>query len=236
MPANLNEYKLFSALGIFILGLEFLAIILSLFGFFYWPILVVYLIVGIVFLCICHSERTPMPHRGESKNLRSIISSFIINRKAYDYIKQILRLRPSTNFAQDDKKDTTKNSNFLQLFFISLISLLFIIFLSFSTEPTVFSGRDQGSFSEAAVRLSQNHQLEFETLVSQEFFKIYGQGTALNFPGFSYTADGKLITHFSIGYIAWLAVFYSLFGLSGLAIANGVLFFIFLNNPCPTFL
>ncbi len=228
-PANFNEYKLFSALGIFILGLEFLAIILSLFGLFYWPILVVYLIVGMVFLCTCHSERSSDVIIGtESKNLRSVISSLTINHKTCDHIKQILRLRPSTDFAQDDKKGTNKNSNFLQLFFISLISLLFIIFLSFSTEPTVFSGRDQGSFSEAAVRLSQNHQLEFETAASQEFFKIYSPGTALNFPGFNYTSDGKLITHFSIGYIAWLAVFYSLFGLSGLAIANGVLFFLFL--------
>lgn len=231
---NLNEYKLFSAFGIFVLGLEFLAIILALFGIFYWPILVVYVVCGFAFLCTCHSERSSNAIIGtESKNLRSIISSLIINHKACDYIKQILRLLRRGGFAQDDTKKGTaqkdwKNSNYLQLFFVSLVSIVFIIFLSFSTEPTVFSGRDQGSFSEAAVSLSQNHQLEFETPASQEFFKIYGPGTALNFPGFNYTAGGKLITHFSVGYIAWLAIFYSLFGLSGFAIANGVLLFLFL--------
>ena len=108
-----------------------------------------------------------------------------------------------------------------------LITLIFVIFLVYSTEPSIYGGRDQGSFSEAAIRLSQNHQLTFETPASREFFKIYGPGTALNFPGFNYTSDGKLITQFSVGYVAWLAAFYSLFGLAGFAIANGLSFLLF---------
>lgn len=179
IPTNFNGYRLFSALGIFILGLEFLAIVLTLFGIFYWPILAFYILAGLAPLAVL----------------------FFQNRKGINYV---------------------------QTFAVSLISLLAIIFFSFHTEPSIFSGRDQGSFSEAAIRLSQNHQLAFETTSSQEFFKIYGHGVALNFPGFSYTPDGKLITHFSLGYISWLAVFYSLFGLSGFLVANGVLFFLFL--------
>ena len=116
----------------------------------------------------------------------------------------------------------------LQFLFMAFISLLFILTLSAYSTPTVFSGRDQGSFSEAAIRLSQNHQLTFSSPASQEFFKIYGPGQALNFPGFDYTKSGTLTTHFPLGYVAWLAVFYSLFGLSGLIIANGVTLFIFL--------
>lgn len=111
---------------------------------------------------------------------------------------------------------------------VSLAAILLIIFLFISSSPSVFSGRDQGSFSEAAIRLSQNHQLKFSFPAQQEFFKIYGPGKALNFPGFNYTQDGQLITQFPVGYISWLAVFYSFFGLDGLMIANGITFFIFL--------
>ncbi len=102
-----------------------------------------------------------------------------------------------------------------------------IIILSFFTTPTIFSGRDQGSISEAAIHLTQNHKLEFSTPASKEFFNVYGPGKALNFPGFYYTKAGSLITQFPLPYISWLAIFYSLFGLSGLVIANTVLMYIF---------
>jgi len=113
-----------------------------------------------------------------------------------------------------------------EIFFLSLV-LFFIILFSFFSQPTIFSGRDQGSLSEAAIRLSQNHKLTFSSPATREFFEIYGPGQALNFPGFSYQENGDLITHFPLGYIAWLASFFSLFGLFGLLIANGVSFFVF---------
>lgn len=111
---------------------------------------------------------------------------------------------------------------------IGLLGLAIVIIFSSFTTPTVFSGRDQGSFSEAAIRLAQNHELEFSTQASEAFFKIYGPGKALNFPGFHYLSDGHLITQFPIPYIAWLGIFYALFGLAGLIIANAVLFYVFL--------
>lgn len=101
-----------------------------------------------------------------------------------------------------------------------------IVFALFST-PTIFSGRDQGSISESAIRLAQNHSLEFSTPASREFFKIYGPGRALNFPGFYYTNDGNLITQFPLIYIVWLAIFYATFGLAGFATANAILLIIF---------
>jgi hypothetical protein len=113
--------------------------------------------------------------------------------------------------------------DWIAVFFI----LFFITIFSIFTTPTIFSGRDQGSISEAAIRLSQSHHLEFSTPASGEFFKIYGPDKALNFPGFYYQESGNLITQFPIPYIAWLAVFYSIFGLAGLIIANAVLFLIF---------
>lgn len=122
------------------------------------------------------------------------------------------------------KKDFWKS----EFFWVIVIALsATIIFLSWST-PTIFSGRDHGALSEAAIRLAGNHRLTFSSPVSEEFFKIYGSGKALNFPGFNYNFEGKLITQFSPGYIAWLASFFSIFGLSGFAMANGLTFFIFL--------
>ncbi len=115
---------------------------------------------------------------------------------------------------------------------IILISLLFVVSLCFFVEPSIFSGRDQGSLSEAAIRLSQNHQLTFSFQASDEFFGIYGLGKALNFPGFVYEKSGDLSTQFPIGYIAWLAIFFSTFGLFGLVIANAIPLFIFLVSFC----
>lgn len=110
---------------------------------------------------------------------------------------------------------------------ICILIILIIALFSIFSEPTIFSGRDQGSLSEAAIRLSQNHQLKFSFPAEKEFFQIYGPGKALNFPGFNYTHDGQLITQFPLGYIAWLAIFYSFFGLSGLIVANAVVLFLF---------
>ena len=116
------------------------------------------------------------------------------------------------------------NYRFFVILFLTLGAIL--IFSTYST-PTIFSGRDQGSLSEAAIQLSQNHQISFSSPASQEFFKIYGPGKALNFPGFNYTDSGELSTQFPLGYISWLAIFYTLFGLSGFIIANSLTFFIF---------
>ncbi len=115
-----------------------------------------------------------------------------------------------------------------RFFLIFLLTLVAIFVFAFYTTPTVFSGRDQGSLSETAIQLSQNHRLEFSFDASRAFFHIYGPGKALNFPGFSYMQNGNLITQFPIGYSAWLAIFYSIFSLNGFAIANGITFFIFL--------
>lgn len=119
--------------------------------------------------------------------------------------------------------------NISREFIITLSSVLvFACLSSFFATPTIFGGRDQGAISEAAIRLSQNHKLEFSTPASAEFFSIYGPGKALNFPGFYYTAGGQLTTQFPIAYISWLAVFYSFFGLIGLIAANAILLSIFL--------
>ncbi len=111
---------------------------------------------------------------------------------------------------------------------VLIFSLFAVMLFSHFTVPTVFSGRDQGSLSNAAISLSENHSLKSSFPAEKQFFQIYGPGQALNFPGFYYTKDGSLISQFSLGYVAWLAAFFTLFGLSGLIVANAFSFFLFL--------
>lgn len=90
-------------------------------------------------------------------------------------------------------------------------------------EPTVFTGRDQGSIATAAISLSEQHSFRFSSPVIMTFFSAYGPGLAYNFPGFFYTPQGELLTQFPPAYTAWLGSFYGLFGLKGFAIGNSVL-------------
>ncbi|GBE16726.1 hypothetical protein BMS3Abin15_00548 [bacterium BMS3Abin15] len=213
-----QDYNFFSIFSLFWILLGWLGFILTLVGLFYSWVFVVYMALGVI-------------------------------TAVYYVIKKRIISRIS-----------------LELRYVFLAFIIIVIILSFFVTPTIFSGRDQGSFSEAAIRLSQNHQLEFSTPASSEFFKIYpapkhkmqkcvdklikdSQNTniiksrlvnvwcgasatskALNFPGFHYTQDGNLTTQFPLPYISWLAIFYSLFGIIGLVIANSVLFFIFLAS------
>lgn len=112
----------------------------------------------------------------------------------------------------------------LRIVFLMSFAIACVIFSL--TVPTLFSGRDQGSISEASFRLAQNNQLTFSTDASKAFFTLYGEGTALNFPGFAYTKTGELVTQFPLAYTSWLASFVSLFGLSGFALANSILLFL----------
>lgn len=111
---------------------------------------------------------------------------------------------------------------------VSFASLIIAAAITSFTVPTIFSGRDQGSYSNAAIHLSENHQLAFSTPASEAFFELHEPGRALNFPGFDYTNDGKLTPQFPLGYIVWLASLFTLFGLSGLMIANAVTLALFL--------
>lgn len=111
---------------------------------------------------------------------------------------------------------------------LNAIIIITITLFSFFVTPTIFSGRDQGSLSNAAISLSKNHQLAFSNTSVKEFFSIYGSGKALNFPGFHYTNDGDLTTQFPLGYISWLGAFFSVFGFTGMIIANAVAFYLFL--------
>lgn len=105
---------------------------------------------------------------------------------------------------------------------------IFALVLSLFTTPTIFGGRDEGSFSSAAILLSQDHSLSHSDALVEEFFEVYGPGKALNFPGFSYSQNGDLSSQFLPGYISWTGTWYSLFGVGGLKFVNFIPFVTFL--------
>ncbi|MFA5985735.1 MAG: hypothetical protein WC819_00120 [Parcubacteria group bacterium] len=109
-----------------------------------------------------------------------------------------------------------------------IIAILFTLSVASFTVPTLFAGRDQGSFSGAAIQLAQNKKLISHSPESTAFFDIYGRGKALNFPGFYYLPDGGLITQFSLPYIAFLGGFFGICGVTGLIVANSILLFLFI--------
>lgn len=106
------------------------------------------------------------------------------------------------------------------------IVFLFAMLSTSLSAPTIFSGRDQGSYANAAIRLSTGGSLESQSLIAHTFFEYYGAGKALNFPGFFYSPDGSLISQFPLGYTVWLSGNFTLFGLAGLSIANAFTLFL----------
>lgn len=115
-----------------------------------------------------------------------------------------------------------------ELAIVGLALFAFVFLISFpSSSPSVFSGRDQGSYAEAAIRLAHEHSLHSHIpAVAQDFFHIYGAGKSLNVPGFFFTPDGSLITQFPLGSITWLGSNISLFGIAGLSLANAFTIFL----------
>lgn len=112
------------------------------------------------------------------------------------------------------------------LFVLLVIATFATLYTSLSFQsPTIFTGRDQGSYATAALSLVQSGHIDSSSPVERAFFKIYGFGKALNFPGFAYTQSGNLAPQFPLGYIIWIASVTLLFGLGGFAIANGITLF-----------
>ena len=114
-----------------------------------------------------------------------------------------------------------------ELALVGAILFVFVFLISFPSSPSVFSGRDQGSYAGAAIRLAHEYSLHSHIPeVAQDFFHIYGAGKSLNIPGFFFAPDGSLVTQFPLGNIAWLGANVSLFGVVGLSLANAFTLFL----------
>ena len=89
--------------------------------------------------------------------------------------------------------------------------IIFTIFLSSLTIPTIFGGRDEGSLSNSAFLINQSHGLNHQSKLINAFGTIYGEGKALNFPGFFYQKNNDesfiLKSQFLPGYSSYLANF-----------------------------
>jgi hypothetical protein len=110
--------------------------------------------------------------------------------------------------------------------------IIFTIFLSGFTVPTIFGGRDEGSLSNSAFLINQTHSLNYQSKLTDTFGTIYGEGRALNFPGFFYqkNTNGNFIlkSQFLPGYSSYLANFADTSNLSLLKFANALPLIIFL--------
>jgi hypothetical protein len=105
-------------------------------------------------------------------------------------------------------------------YFTAGVFLALAILLSATSQSTLFGGRDEGSYSNSAILISQEGGLTYQSDLIENFFEIYGPGKALNFPGFQYTSEGELKSQFLPGYPSWLSNFYGLLGVKGFKLAN----------------
>lgn len=108
-------------------------------------------------------------------------------------------------------------------FLIILIVIALLSILPSIDNPTVFTGRDQGSIATAAIALAEHHDFRFSLPIIHTFFSVYGPGAAYHFPGFFYTNHGQLLTQFPLTYASWIGSFFLLFELKGIAIGNSIL-------------
>jgi hypothetical protein len=113
-----------------------------------------------------------------------------------------------------------------------LFGLVFWIgLLSYFTVPTIFGGRDEGSIATSALMINKNHSLNYQNKIINTFAKIYGEGKALNFPGFFYQKSRNsfiLKSQFLPGYPAYLANFAYSTKINFLKFANAIPLLIFL--------
>ncbi len=141
-------------------------------------------------------------------------------------------LRQKNALPQKKQQETVTKQKWIML----LITLAASIFVVITSEPTIYTGRDQGSISDAAFSLVRDHGLYAtrgdQASISQPFFDIYGPGKALNFPGFHYSNFGTLVTQFPVPYISYISGLLALIGITGINIANGLCLFLFLTGIC----
>ncbi len=97
------------------------------------------------------------------------------------------------------------------LFFLPSVCLLWLVITVYFAPFPAFSGRDEGSYANAAVYLVKNSSFYFKTELLQYFNDEGSAHKALNYPGFV-IKNGQLLTQFSPAYSTLLAIFYAFLG------------------------
>lgn len=115
-----------------------------------------------------------------------------------------------------------ENFDLLRFIMVIFWAVWFLLLVFLAPYPA-FSGRDEGSYANAAVYLAKFHSVNFHLPLLQI---LNGEGLAhqaLNFPGFVIN-NGSLSSQFSPAYFVWLGIFYSITGTVGsFSLANGCL-------------
>ncbi len=128
------------------------------------------------------------------------------------------------NWQKKEKLIITKLKQSAKILLAVLI--IWIGFLSAFVVPTIFGGRDEGSISTSALLINRDHGLNHQNKVVNTFGKIYGEGKALNFPGFFYQKNTNgnfdLKSQFLPGYSSYLANFAYANNLNLLKFANAL--------------
>lgn len=104
----------------------------------------------------------------------------------------------------------TSKQNIIAILFI----LLFSIFTSLYFHDTFYGGRDPGIYSTNAIYLSEHHTLLIDSAMNDLIPRFLSPNNYIT------TSDGKLISQFHFGYISWVAIYYSFFGIQGIQFSN----------------
>ena len=104
----------------------------------------------------------------------------------------------------------TSRQNALVLIFV----ILFSIFTSLYFHDTLYGGRDPGIYSTNAIYLSEHHTMLLESSINDLIPSFLSPNNYIKM------SDGRLLSQFHFGYISWVAIYYSLFGLAGIQFSN----------------
>lgn len=115
-----------------------------------------------------------------------------------------------------------ENFDFLRFIIVISWAIWFLMVIFFAPYPA-FSGRDEGSYANAAVYLAKFHSLNFHLPILEHFNAVGAAHQSLNFPGFV-IKNGQLSSQFSPAYFVWLAPFYAISNtVNSFPFANGIL-------------
>lgn len=112
------------------------------------------------------------------------------------------------------KRNFACSSAFKQNILALIFVILFSIFTCFYFHDTLYGGRDPGIYSTNAIYLSEHHTMLLESSINDLIPSFLSPNNYIK------TDDGRLLSQFHFGYISWVAIYYSLFGLVGIKFSN----------------
>lgn len=113
-------------------------------------------------------------------------------------------------FHKKQPQSCSSKHNILVVLFV----ILFSIFASIYFHDTLYGGRDPGIYSTNAIYLSEHHTMLIDSPINDLIPSFLSPNNYIK------TSDGRLISQFHFGYISWVAIYYSLFGMAAIKFSN----------------